>query len=39
MREYEEDDEFQWIDPKKVNKDNESLWRVITVSAEHNYFF
>ena len=34
MAEYEEDDEFRWINPKKVNKDDESLWRVITVPAE-----
>ena len=33
MEEYEVDDEFTWIDPKKVDKNNESLWRVITVPA------
>ena len=25
MKEYEEDDKFQWIDPKKVDKDNTSF--------------
>ena len=25
MKEYEEDNEFKWIDPKKIDKDNESL--------------
>ena len=32
--EYKGDDKFQWMDSKKVNKDNEFLWRVITVPAE-----
>ena len=26
MAEYEEDDEFGWIDPKKVDKDDKSQW-------------
>ena len=38
MEAYGEDDEFQWIDPKKVDKDNESLWRDITVPAEIEFF-
>ena len=38
MAEYKEDDEFQWIDPKKVDKDDESLWRVITILAEIEFF-
>ena len=25
MEEYEEDDTFKWEDPKKVDKDNDSL--------------
>ena len=37
--EYEADDEFHWINPKKVDKDNdESLWRVITVPVEIEFF-
>ena len=38
MQEYKEDDEFKWIDPQKVDKDDESLWRVITVPAEIEFF-
>ena len=38
MEEYEEDDEFNLIDPKKVDKDNESLWRIITIPAEVEFF-
>ena len=34
MEEYVEDTKFDWIDPKKVDKDNDSLWRVITVPEE-----
>ena len=38
MAEYEEDDEFDWIDPKKVDKNDESKWRIITVPAEIEFF-
>ena len=38
MEEYEEDDEFEWVDPKKVDKDNDSLWRVITILEEIEFF-
>ena len=38
MAEYKEDDEFKQIDPKKVDKDYESLWRVITVPVEIEFF-
>ena len=38
MEKYEEDNEFQWIDPNKVDKDNESLWRVTTVPAQMEFF-
>ena len=38
MKEYKEDDELQQIDPQKVDKDNESLWRIITVPAEIEFF-
>ena len=38
MAEYEEDDEFGWIDPKKVDKDDESQWRIITVPTEIEFF-
>ena len=38
MEEYKEDDEFKWIDPKKVDKDNKSLWWTITVPAETAFF-
>ena len=34
MEEYEEGDEFEWKVPKKVDKDNDSLWRVITIPKE-----
>ena len=34
MEEYVEDAEFQWIDPKQVDKDDDSLWRVITIPEE-----
>ena len=36
MEEYKEDDEFGWEDPNKV--DNDSLWRVITIPEEFNFF-
>ena len=39
MAEYEEDDEFGWIDPKKVDKDDESQWIIITVPAEIDFFY
>ena len=38
MAEYKEDDEFGWIDPKKVDKDDESQWKIITVPAEKKFF-
>ena len=38
MTEYKEYDEFQWIDQKKVDKDDESLWKVITVPAQIEFF-
>ena len=39
MEAYEEDDnECQWIDPKKVDKDSKSLWRIIKVPAEMESF-
>ena len=38
IEKYEADDEFQLIDPKKVDKDNESFWRIITVPAEIELF-
>ena len=38
MAEYKEDNEFKQIDPKKVDKDDESLWRIITVPAEIEFF-
>ena len=38
MEEYVEDDEFEWADPKKVDKDSDSLWRVITIPEEIEFF-
>ena len=38
MEEYEEDNEFKWEDPKKVDKNDDSLWRVITVPEEIEFF-
>ena len=38
MAKYKEDDEFEWIDPKKKDKDDESQWRIITVPAEIEFF-
>ena len=38
MEEYEEDEEFKWEDPKKVDKDDNSLWRVITMPEEIEFF-
>ena len=38
MEAYGEDDKFQWIDQKKVDKDNTYFWRVITVPAEIESF-
>ena len=38
MQEYEEDTEFDWEDPKKVDKKDESLWRVITAPEEIEFF-
>ena len=38
MEKYEEDNEFEWVDPKKVDKDNDSLWRVITIPKEIEFF-
>ena len=38
MHEYEEDAEFKWEDPKQVDKDDKSLWRVITVPEEIEFF-
>ena len=34
MEEYEEDTEIKWIDPQKVDKNDVSLWRTITVPSE-----
>ena len=38
MQEYEENAEFDWEDPKKVDKNDESLWRVITAPDEIEFF-
>ena len=38
MEEYEEDTEFKWIDPKKVDKNDASLWRTITITAEIDFY-
>ena len=38
MEEYVEDAKFGWIDPKKVDKNDDSLWRVITVPKEIVFF-
>ena len=38
MEEYVEDTEFKWKDPKKVDKDDDSLWRVITIPEEIEFF-
>ena len=38
MQEYEEDAEFKWEDPKKVNKKDESLWRAITAPNKIEFF-
>ena len=38
MEEYEEDDEFKWEDPKQADKDDDSLWRVITIPEEIEFF-
>ena len=38
MQEYEEDAEFDWEDPKKVNTKDESLQRVITVPKKNEFF-
>ena len=38
MQEYVEDAEFKWEDPKQVVKDDESLWRVITVPEDIEFF-
>ena len=38
MQEFEEDAEFDWEDPKKVDKNNESLWRVITATDLIEFF-
>ena len=34
MEEYVEDPEYKWEDPKQVDKDDASLWRVITIPKE-----
>ena len=39
MEKYVEDAKFGWIDPKKVDKDNDSMWRVITASEKSDSFF
>ena len=39
MQEYEEDAEFKWKDPKQVDKNDESLWRVIAAPEEIEFFF
>ena len=38
MEEYVEDDRFGRIDPNNVDRDYESLWRVITIPAEIEFF-
>ena len=38
MQEYEEDAEFKWEYPKQVDKNDESLWRVITAPEEIEFF-
>ena len=38
MEEYVEVAGFDWIDPNKVDKDNDSLWRMITVPEEIEFF-
>ena len=38
MQEYEEDAEFKWEDPKQIDKDDESLWRMITAPEEIEFF-
>ena len=38
MKEYIEDAEFKWEDPNKVDKDNDSLWKVITIPEEIEFF-
>ena len=39
IEEHVEDAEFKWIDPKQVDKDNDSLWRAITIQEEIELFF
>ena len=38
MKEYEEDNEFKYEDQKKVDKDNDSLWKVFTITEEIEFF-
>ena len=38
MQEYKEDAELKWEDPKKVDKNDESLWIVITAPEEIEFF-
>ena len=38
MEKYEEDDEFKWEDLRKVDKDGDSLWRMITIPEEMEFF-
>ena len=38
MEEYVEAAEFKWIVPKQVDKDNDSLRRVITIPEEIEFF-
>ena len=39
MEEYVADAEFGLLNLKKVDKDNDSLWRVFTVKEKYNHFF
>ena len=38
MKEYDKDDEFKWINPKKVNTNDTSFWKTITVRAEIEFY-
>ena len=38
MEEYEEDNGFEYEDKKKVDKDNDSLWRLFTIPEEIEFF-
>ena len=38
LEEYKEDDELNWIDPKKVNKNDDNAWRTITTPKEIEFY-